>query len=93
MEPNIPGSPGRSSSSRETVEDHGNRVDTGHRAGAVRTAAGADEGGPPESVQHRRLLYVTLPGCWGALVFACLSFTPSLLPRGGLLQGLLGECF
>jgi uncharacterized membrane protein len=37
----------------------------------------------------RKLLYVTLPGCWGALVFACLSFTPSLLPRGGLVQGVI----
>ncbi|WP_052862886.1 alpha/beta hydrolase [Streptomyces niger] len=32
---------------------------------------------------------LTLPGCWGALLFACLSFTPSLLPRGGILQGLI----
>ena len=31
----------------------------------------------------------TLPGCWGALFFACLSFTPSLLPRSGLVQGLV----
>ncbi len=31
----------------------------------------------------------TLPGCWGALILACFSFTPSLLPRGGFLQGLL----
>jgi uncharacterized membrane protein len=37
----------------------------------------------------RKLLYVTLPGCWGALVFSCLSFTPSLLPRGGLTQGVI----
>src|SRR5690606_31165522 len=32
---------------------------------------------------------LTLPGCWGAVLFACLSFTPSLLPRGGLLQGMI----
>ncbi|MQS11046.1 hypothetical protein F7Q99_01795 [Streptomyces kaniharaensis] len=32
---------------------------------------------------------LTLPGCWGALVLSCLSFTPSLLPRGGFLQGLI----
>lgn len=32
---------------------------------------------------------LTVPGCWGALLLACLSFTPSLLPRGGLLQGLI----
>jgi uncharacterized membrane protein len=37
----------------------------------------------------RKLLYVTLPGCWGGLIFACLSFTPSLLPRGGLIQGVI----
>ena len=32
-----------------------------------------------------------LPGCWGALIFACLSFTPSLLPRGGIVQGLVSS--
>jgi uncharacterized membrane protein len=31
----------------------------------------------------------TLPGAWGALIFACLSYTPSLLPRGGITQGLV----
>ena len=31
----------------------------------------------------------TLPGCWGALFFACLSFTPSLVPRSGLVQGVV----
>ncbi|MEV6399937.1 alpha/beta-hydrolase family protein, partial [Streptomyces sp. NPDC051907] len=35
------------------------------------------------------MFHVTLPGCWGALVLACLSFTPSLLPRSGILQGLV----
>ena len=48
-----------------------------------------DDGESTPTESRRRLLYVTLPGCWGALVFACLSFTPSLLPRGGLLQGLV----
>ena len=43
----------------------------------------------PEPGKPRRLLYVTLPGCWGALVVGCLSFTPSLLPRGGIVQGLI----
>ena len=43
----------------------------------------------PEPAKRRRLLYVTLPGCWGALVLACLSFTPSLLPRSGIVQGLV----
>ena len=32
---------------------------------------------------------MTLPGCWGALLVGCLSFTPSLLPRGGITQGLV----
>ncbi|MFD9520142.1 alpha/beta hydrolase [Streptomyces sp. NPDC059979] len=63
--------------------------------------AGAAEGSPgdsqasreagvaPASGKRRRLPHLTLPGCWGALVLACLSFTPSLLPRGGILQGLI----
>ncbi len=32
---------------------------------------------------------LALPGLWGALVLACASFTPSLLPRGGIAQGLV----
>ncbi|MDD7941627.1 alpha/beta hydrolase [Actinomycetospora lutea] len=32
---------------------------------------------------------MTLPGCWGALLLGCLSFTPSLLPRGSVVQGLV----
>jgi uncharacterized membrane protein len=31
----------------------------------------------------------TVPGCWWALFFACLSFTPSLVPRSGLVQGVV----
>ena len=69
---------------------------TAEPAGADQPPAGpqaADEAeGPqpsPEPGKHRRLLYVTLPGCWGALVVGCLSFTPSLLPRGGVVQGLV----
>jgi len=52
-------------------------------------AAAAEGSQPPEPGQHRKLLYVTLPGCWGALIAGCLSFTPSLLPRGGIVQGLV----
>jgi uncharacterized membrane protein len=37
----------------------------------------------------RRRFGDTLPGAWVALVFACLAFTPSLLPRGALLQGVV----
>jgi uncharacterized membrane protein len=46
-----------------------------------------DAGVAPTQPRKRRLLYLTLPGCWGALILACLSYTPSLLPRSGLIQG------
>jgi len=57
----------------------------------VPAAAAIAEGGQPRPAhaKPRKLLYVTLPGCWGALIFGCLSFTPSLLPRGGVVQGVL----
>jgi uncharacterized membrane protein len=42
-----------------------------------------------EPKRPRKLLYVTLPGCWGALIAGCFSFTPSLLPRGGITQGVV----
>ena len=52
--------------------------------------AGTGAGEPPrEAGKSRKLLYVTLPGCWGALIAGCLSFTPSLLPRGGIIQGVI----
>jgi uncharacterized membrane protein len=44
---------------------------------------------PAKPLKPRKLLYATLPGCWGALVFGCLSFTSSLLPRGGIVQGVV----
>jgi uncharacterized membrane protein len=61
-------------------------------AAAAAPAAGTtvEEARPaPKPAKRRRLLYVTLPGCWGGLIFACLSFTPSLLPRGGIVQGVI----
>ena len=58
-------------------------------AAAAQAVAAAEGAQPPEPGKRRKLLYVTLPGCWGALIFACLSFTPSLLPRGGIVQGLV----
>ncbi|MFC5136737.1 alpha/beta hydrolase [Actinomycetospora rhizophila] len=42
-----------------------------------------------EAVARHRPRRLTLPGCWGALLLGCLSFTPSLLPRGGVVQGLV----
>jgi uncharacterized membrane protein len=69
-------------------------VDDGQRpaaAGDTATAvASAEEPPPPaEPRKPRKLLYLTLPGCWGGLIFACLAFTPSLLPRGGVIQGVV----
>ena len=58
-------------------------------SGAAPDAAAEGPQPPPEPRKPRKLLYVTLPGCWGGLIFACLSFTPSLLPRGGLIQGVI----
>ena len=53
------------------------------------TAAAETAQPPPEPARPRKLLYVTLPGCWGALIAGCLSFTPSLLPRTGIIQGIV----
>ena len=58
-------------------------------ADAAPVVAAEDREPPREPGKPRKLLYVTLPGSWGALIFACLSFTPSLLPRGGLIQGVI----
>lgn len=52
-------------------------------------APGEPAQGEPAPRTHRLVPRLTLPGCWGALLLACLSFTPSLLPRGGVLQGLV----
>jgi uncharacterized membrane protein len=57
--------------------------------GALAAAAAEPVQPPAKPARTRRLLYVTLPGCWGALIAGCLSFTPSLLPRGGFIQGLI----
>ncbi|MFB6619732.1 alpha/beta hydrolase [Streptomyces sp. NPDC085524] len=55
-----------------------------------RAEAGHVEPSPSPGAGKRRWSpRLSLPGCWGALVLACLSFTPSLLPRGGVLQGLI----
>jgi uncharacterized membrane protein len=44
---------------------------------------------PPAAAAGRRRFRYTLPGAWVALAFACLAFTPSLLPRSALLQGVV----
>jgi uncharacterized membrane protein len=54
--------------------------------GTVRrgTAPGASRGAGPV-----RRWALSLPGSWGALLVACASFTPSLLPRSGVAQGVV----
>ena len=60
------------------------------RVEAVRVGPGrAVTAPPPCPPGMRRHLPYTLPGLWFALLFTCLSFTPSLLPRSGLVQGLV----
>ena len=46
-------------------------------------------GSPEEHARPVRRPRYTLPGLAGALVFVCLSLSPSLLPRTGLIQGLV----
>jgi uncharacterized membrane protein len=64
-------------------------------AAAVATAerGGGGEGGGATEVarkrRRRRWFRYTLPGAGGALLFACLAFTPSLLPRSAVVQGLV----
>jgi len=70
-------------------------VDTGSTGVNVvaQTRRAEDGGGPVEPAAAGRgwssWRQTTVPGVWGALVFACLSFTPSLLPRSGLIQGIV----
>jgi uncharacterized membrane protein len=68
------GSPTRTSSAAEVA---GPKADNAAAQRGTRPAAG-----------RRRFRY-TVPGAWVALVFACLAFTPSLLPRSALLQGVV----
>ncbi len=44
---------------------------------------------PPAERPARRRFRYTLPGAWVAVVLVCLSFTPSLVPRPGLFQGVV----
>src|SRR5690348_17103384 len=64
---------------------------TGVAAGTWERAAGAVRPAPstvrPPARRHR--FRYTLPGAWVAVALACLAFTPSLLPRGAVLQGIV----
>ncbi|WP_084614040.1 alpha/beta hydrolase [Nakamurella lactea] len=44
---------------------------------------------PAAEARGRSRFRYTLPGLWVALLFVCLSFTPSLLPRPGAFQGFV----
>lgn len=44
---------------------------------------------PDRGTAARAWWGVSLPAAWGALLLACLSLTPSLLPRSGPVQGLV----
>ena len=60
------------------------------------TTQPATEAAPAEPVSTdlaepvgRQWFRYTLPGAWVALIFICLSFTPSLLPRPAFFQGFV----
>ena len=61
--------------------------DDGHPDEADEAVERAAPPAPPARKGGRRWFRYTLPGAWMALVFGCLAFTPSLLPRSGLIQG------
>ena len=57
---------------------------------SVQPPAPDDSAAPAgDATRRRRFRGFSLPGAWVALVFVSLSFTPSLLPRSGLFQGVL----
>ena len=58
-------------------------------AAAVATEEAAGASVAARKRRRRRWFRYTLPGAGGALLFTCLAFTPSLLPRSALVQGLV----
>ncbi len=52
-------------------------------------ADGGQKGRPRSPVARRPRFRYTVPGAWVAVVFVCLSFTPSLVPRPGVFQGVV----
>jgi uncharacterized membrane protein len=58
-------------------------------AAARQEDAGAQPTASSTHTHGRRWFRYTLPGAWGALILICLSFTPSLLPRSALVQGIV----
>ncbi|MGE3660776.1 MAG: alpha/beta-hydrolase N-terminal domain-containing protein, partial [Pseudonocardia sp.] len=63
-------------------------IDTKDRATTAEPVDGATA--TPDSAPARhRWWHLTPPGLSVALIAVCLSLTPSLLPRSGLIQGLV----
>lgn len=60
---------------------------------AVETAPERGDVEPPPEASRRRAwrrrFLVSLPAAWTSLLFVCASFTPSLLPRPAVMQGVL----
>lgn len=63
----------------------------GHDAVSVEAPPATPEPRPQSASRRfwRRRFLNSLPAAWTALVFVCVSFTPSLLPRAAVMQGVL----
>jgi uncharacterized membrane protein len=48
------------------------------------------DGQEPSPSRNPRWPGLSLPGSWGALLMVCASLTPSLMPRSGVVQGVVG---
>ncbi len=80
--------------SGEAAEDGASTATSGEAAedGASTAATrdpDADRAAEPRPGPTHRWFRYTLPGAWTALIFACLSFSPTLLPRPGSVQGVV----
>jgi uncharacterized membrane protein len=64
-------------------------VDRDEASTATPTAPDRGPGGDAAAAGARRRFRYTLPGAWVAVVFTCLAFTPSLLPRSPVFQGVV----
>ena len=63
-------------------------LDPDPAAASEDSSASTGEGDDPGQKQRPvRWYHFSLPGAWVALIFTCLAFTPSLVPRPGPFQG------
>jgi uncharacterized membrane protein len=82
------GAGGTVSSAGHTVEQRA-AASPAHRGVTTETGRRGAGPGPRGTGPARRPQALSLPGSWGALLLACASFTPSLLPRSGIAQGVV----